>query len=473
MLRRILLTILALAGFATPAAAKSDAPSRAADSLLVSAVSIVDTAKGTISPPRDILVVDGKIAEIAEAGTIARDKALKVVEASGAFALPGLIDVHAHLGDGGAGSQSEKDREQALGQFLRYGVTTIFVPGGSGANDDAFATWRRRCSAGEIACPGLYGSGSIITAVGSHPVTTIFGLPADADANVLHEIGVTTIRPGDDVRGLIASKVARGADAIKIVIEDGPPPWYPKPHLTDAQVAALVAAAHDLNVPVHAHVSRADHVAAGLAGGIDAIMHSPLDPLSDALLEKMAQDDVFYVATLALYDGIRQWTSGQEEADPFALAGITPRSLATLRDPGFLAAAPESVAQAQGYLDVAADNLRRASAAGVPMALGTDTNNPFVYPGHSAHEELTLMVGFGLTPHQALRAATVGGATFLGKMDTLGRIAEGYEADMLIVDRDPLKDILNARAIRQVVSDGRIVENVVSAALYRAAGASE
>ena len=83
------------------------------------------------------------------------------------------------------------------------------------------------------------------------------------------------------------------------------------------------------------------------------------------------------------------------------------------------------------------------------------------------------MVGFGLTPHQALRAATVGGATFLGKLDTLGRIAEGYEADMLIVDRDPLKDILNARAIRQVISDGRIVENVVSAATRGVAGASD
>lgn len=446
--------------------ATSEALAGTAD-ILITSVSIVRVEDGTASPPMDILVADGRIAKVAEAGTLAAPRDVPVVDGSGSYALPGLIDVHAHIGDGGAGSQTDADRDRAMARFPRYGVTTIFVAGGSGANDDQMIEWRRRCAAREVVCPGLYGSGAILTAPGSHPITTLFGLPADADAATTYAVGLTAVRPGDDLRGLIASKVAKGADAIKIVIEDGPPPWYPKPRLGDAEIAALVEAAHAVDVPVYAHVGRAEHVVAGLEGGIDGIMHSPLEPLPQAVVEAMASEDVFYVATLALYDGIADWTSGRPEDDPFALAGITPRSLATLRDPGFLAAAPETEAGAAAYIEAASDNVRRAAAAGVPMALGTDTNNPFVYPGYSAHEELALLVDAGLTPAEALKAATVGGAAFLRREESLGRIAEEFEADILILAANPLDDILNTRTLKLVISDGRIVEDSVPSSAPR------
>ena len=108
------------------------------------------------------------------------------------------------------------------------------------------------------------------------------------------------------------------------------------------------------------------------------------------------------------------------------------------------------------------DNLRRAAAAGVPLALGTDVNNPQVFPGYSAHEELALMVEAGLTPRQALEAASIGGASFLGRESNLGKIAPGYEADLLILRGNPFDDVLNTRALHAVVSDGRIVEGVIS-----------
>ncbi|HEY1145882.1 MAG TPA: amidohydrolase family protein, partial [Allosphingosinicella sp.] len=86
----------------------------------------------------------------------------------------------------------------------------------------------------------------------------------------------------------------------------------------------------------------------------------------------------------------------------------------------------------------------------------------FVYPGYAVHEELALMVRAGLTPAEALRAATTGGATFIGRKDDLGRIAPGHEADMLILRANPLADIAGTRAIDAVVSDGRIVPGPVS-----------
>ena len=110
--------------------------------LLISSISIVSPQDATVGPPRDILIADGKIVKIAEAGSIDRAMASSIIEGLHLYALPGLIDVHAHIGDGGAGQQTIDDRERALHQFLRYGVTTIFVPGGSGGNDDDLAQWR-------------------------------------------------------------------------------------------------------------------------------------------------------------------------------------------------------------------------------------------------------------------------------------------------------------------------------------------
>lgn len=453
----ILPALAALAGLGSAPAEPPPPPS-----LVITGIAIVDTETGTISPPRDILIADGRIVAIEDAGHVARERAATIVDGAGKYALPGLIDVHAHLGDGGARAQTDEDREQALRQFLRYGVTTIFIPGGGSGNDDDLAAWRARCAAGEVACPGLYGSGAIITAPGSHPISTIFGLSADADPAAVYERGANALGATEGPEALVATRIAKGADAIKIAIEDGPPPWYPRPRLSDEQVAALAHVAHHRNVPIYAHVGRAAHVASALDGGVDGIMHAPLEPMPEPLLRRMADARMVLVATLSLYDGIADWTAGRVEDDPYALAGVSKDALDSLGQPGFLAAAPESPEDTEGYVKSAGDNLARAAALGVPLALGTDTNNPFVFPGYAVHEELALMVAAGLSPAEALRAATSGGAAFLHKKERLGRLAPGYEADLLILRANPLGDITGTRAIDMVVSDGRVVPNPVS-----------
>ena len=98
----------------------------------------------------------------------------------------------------------------------------------------------------------------------------------------------------------------------------------------------------------------------------------------------------------------------------------------------------------------------------MPIALGSDVNNPFVYPGFSAHEELSFMVSAGFSPAKALSAATAGGAAFLRSENHLGRIAEGFEADLLLLDRNPLERIENSRTISGVISNGKIVSGVIS-----------
>ena len=455
------LTLLASAAIVGQPSSPAASASRDG-TLVISGVSIVNAARATTSAPQDIIIEGARIVMVAPAGTNAAPSGATRVDGTGRFAIPGLIDVHAHVGEGGVGPQDDSSRARALRQFLRYGVTTIFVPGGTGAGDAAFPELRQRCRSRVVPCPALYGSGSILTAPGSHPVSTIFGMASDVAADVVEARGVTMLSPDRDIDALVAAKAAAGVDAIKVIVEDGPPPWYPKPRLADAQIARIVAAARARSLPVLAHVSTSRLARVAVEAGIDGLMHAPIDALPEDVLTRMAQQRTWYVPTFSLYDGILTWARKQREADPYALAGVAPAVIDGLASSSFLAAAAESEADALAYLHHGSANLRRAAAAGVPIALGTDVSNPFVYPGYSAHEELSLMVRAGLSPAQALEAATTGGAAFLRADDRIGRIAPGCDADVVLLSHNPLDRIENSRRIVAVIEDGRLVEQVVA-----------
>ena len=451
-----LAVVLLLAGCASPEAIEPPP----AGSLLISNVRIVDSMSTSISDARDVLISDGLIVEVAEGGSIAPERAALALSADGLYGLPGLIDVHAHVGDGGLGDQLQSDREGALAQFLRYGVTTIFVPGGGAGNDDWLASWKDRCGSGELSCPEIHGSGALITAPGSHPIGTLWAMSEETDPAELYARGAVAIAEDEPVAPLLDFKMEKGVDAIKIVVEDGIGPTYPMPRLSPAKIAELVEASHQRGLRVFAHVSMPQHVEDSVRAGIDGVMHSSEEPLADSLLEEMARKGVFYIATLALYDGFIDIAEGRYEQEEYAQQGVSPRALESLQ--GFRVAPLGSAEEARQVQRSLYGNLVRAASAGVPLALGTDVNNPQVFPGYSAHEELALMVEAGLTPAQALAAATVGGASFLQKESSLGRIEPGYEADLLIVAGNPLENILNTRALRAVVRNGRLVEGIVS-----------
>ncbi len=432
------------------------------DSLLITGVSIVQPSSNQLSEPRDILIVAGMITAVEESGTIAPQRASQVLQAEGLFALPGLIDVHAHIGDGGIGEQTDIDREMALAQFVRYGVTTIFVPGGGGGNDDQLIEWKRRQAAGEIVAPGLYGSGALITAPGSHPIGTIWDMPLDTDPEIVYQRGAIALSEDEAVDPLLEKKVAMKVDAIKVIIEDGPGPWFPKPRLSTAKVAELVSASHQRDLRVFAHVSSADHIRDGVEAGVDGVMHSAEDSIPDELLREMARLQVFFVPTLSLYDGFFDRALGNFDPEPYALAGVSRKAIASMEDEGWRSRSIDSAEWVEPTRKILSDNITRAAKFGVPIALGSDVNNPTVYPGYSAHEELELLVEMGLSPAAALTAATKSAASFLRQSTRLGELKDGFEADILILKNNPLQDILNTRAIDAVVSDGVLIENIVS-----------
>ncbi|MGE0640895.1 MAG: amidohydrolase family protein [Thermoanaerobaculia bacterium] len=457
--RMALTAALAVANLACGAAVEE--PATAEAGTLIRGAALVETDRARISEPQDVLVVDGTIREMAAAGALRPGSGTEIVDGTGLFLLPGLIDVHAHLGNGGIARQGESDRIGALDQFVRYGVTTIFVPGGSAGNDEQLGEWKRRCASGELRCPRVLGSGDLITAPGSHPITTIFGLPADADAALLHPLGVTALAESEPAEPLVARKVAAGVDAIKVVIEDGPPPWYPKPRLSTGKAREIVTAAHARNLRVFAHISDGGQAADAVDAGVDALMHSARTPIPEATLAEMARRKVSYVATLSLHDGLMDDALGRFQEEPYAELGVPAEVLDGLRNAphGPRRISDEDLA---GWKADLATILLQVRDAGAPLALGTDTNNPTVFPGYAVHEELALLVEAGLTPAEALAAATTGGAAMLGREDDLGRIAPGYRADLVALRGDPLLDVLATRRLAFVMAAGEIQRDVVS-----------
>lgn len=126
-----------------------------------------------------------------------------------------------------------------------------------------------------------------------------------------------------------------------------------------------------------------------------------------------------------------------------------------------MVASDSSAAGRKSYMDFYRKGLtltNDAYRAGVPVMLGTDANDSFVYPGASVHDELGELVKAGLSPAEALRAATLSGATYLGRTSEFGTVQAGRFADLLLLDANPLSDIANSQSIHAVVMNGRVFD---------------
>ncbi|MFD8562339.1 amidohydrolase family protein [Streptosporangium canum] len=354
--------------------------------------------------PADVVLEDDRIDSV---GADADHRADVEVDGAGRTLLPGLIDAHTHVFDG------------SLAEALRYGVTTEL---------DMFCLpqmlpRQRRLAAENDDVADLRSAGTLATAPGGHPTQLLAAL----SGTVLDGIDATAIDFVSDpaqAPAFVAARLAEGADYLKIVIDDGAVHGADLPVMTPEIAAALAAAAHEAGLRVIAHAITAAEATIALDAGVDGLAHvwtdlAPDDPASQRLAERIRAQGVFVVTTLAYFEA------------------ITTRSVQTAD-----CVRPGSSANAVGALRA----LRRA---GVPLLAGTDAT-PFA-PAHGTgmHRELHLLTEAGLSPREALAAATSLPARHFGLSDR-GRIAPGLRADLVLVEGDPTRDITAIAAITDV-----------------------
>ncbi len=446
--------------------------------LVITGGTLID---GTGAPARsdvDIFVHDGKIVSVAEAGAHAVPPGAETVDGTSAFIIPGLADMHVHFSLGLPGPRRADETEEVLRRFLYYGVTTVLNVGASDGSSESIKSLWARQESGELLAPTIYGTGGHLNVPGTHPVWTIFppnvrtqaleilertplGQPADLYPLGL---GISLVRSVDEARIAVRERADAGMHAIKITVESGPSEFGDDhPLMPVEMIAAIVDEAAKGGMRVLAHVSSPNELDSVLVGGAGGVVHTVAEPPfpDSATADLMRTRGFFYVPTLSLHESFIQYLEDPTRLeDPFLRVSLTDEELEVIREAGFLDASGvgDSLPRWRNETQQISASVAGLHAQGVLIAVGTDVGNPLVFPGFTAHQELALLVRAGLTPMQALMAATARAAEMIGESDGFGTIEPGKRADLLILDANPLEDIANTRAIQTVVANGHVVD---------------
>lgn len=431
MLRRAITFAGALGALAllTGSAFAQDAPSRVASIIHAGRV-LADPATGRVLTEQSILVgADGRVLSV-EAGYVTRDGAT-VIDQRNRFVLPGLIDSHVHLtGELGPTQIIDEVTLTPSDAALRgagyarvtllAGFTTV---ADLGAPNDSIFALRRAIAEGRVPGPRIIASGSSITPDGGH-----------GDANGFSPSVVDVLRSpsacsgADDCRRAVRRQIQAGADVIKITATGGVlsnTAAGVEQQFSDAELQAIVEAAHAMGRRVTAHAHGAGGINAALRAGVDSIEHGSY---TDA-------------------ESLRLFRRGDAYLVPTILAGVTVEEMADAG--GILTPAQATKAREVGTR--MRQSIVNARRAGVQVAFGTDS-------GVSRHginaREFQFLVEGGYTPTQAIRIATVDAADHLQLNGTAGRIAAGYSADIIAVDGDPTQDVETLMHVRFVMARG-------------------
>jgi imidazolonepropionase-like amidohydrolase len=424
---------------ATPAVPQAQ-PSR---TVLVQAGQLLDRPGHPARGPSTIVIRDGRVVEVrsGHAGAdLAEFAGAEVIDLRSRFVLPGLIDSHVHLTSdtGGVAAQLEQVQLSPAAKAynalvnarktLAAGFTTVR---NLGDRDGVTLALRDAVRAGKVAGPTIVDAGASISTTAGH-MDAALGFrddlrdALDRDENLCDG--------ADACRRAVRLQVARGVDVIKIATTGGVNSRIGAglgQQMFDDEVQAIVATAHLYGKKVAVHAHGADGVKVALAAGVDSIEHGTV--FDDECLELFRRSGAYYVPTLSTVNGYLERLA----ADPNAYS-------------------PAVRAKVDWRIKVTGESLRKAVPRGVKIAFGTDA-------GVSKHgrnaDEFELMVKYGMTPAQALAAATVNAADLLGLAAEVGTLEPGKRADLIAVDGDPLGDVTVLKRVPFVMKDGVVFKD--------------
>lgn len=397
---------------------------------------VIDVVSGRTIPDAVVLLHDGRIISIGERGTLPVPRGASELDLSGRWIVPGLLDVHTHLPPWG------------FERALHWGVTTVRDLHGVLPVASPPAPAPRLYSAGVI----LDGPAGIWS--GSLKVTTAEDIEIALDSLVAG--GARWVKVYLGITPELLDLVIAGARARRL-------PVAAHLGLTDALTAMRLGVAsieHLSGIPEAAGDSLVVHAAyrRGFAAGVTAFGTSWLVADTARLMQvarDLAASGITLVPTLAMHETLSRlddpaMLGRQDLLEAPDSARSSWNAPAMMRDLGWDPATLADLRAARRVQDAFVAEFARANGR---LATGSDAGNPYVVPGLAVHQEMELLVGAGLSPLAALRAATVGGADLL-RADSLGRLRVNALADLVVLSADPLRDIRNTRRIERVMLDG-------------------
>ncbi len=429
----LLAAVLALAGCAGP----WDVPEDAGPPLIsIVGAKLID-GSGAEPIADSVVVIEGT--RIRAAGSRADTpvpKGSEIVDGIGKTVIPGLVELHAHY----FGDRAEMER--LLKTQLRFGVTTTRS---IGADKDEHLAVIADARAGRVPSPRILTAGRGFTHPDGHPAQLPF---------VRRPASVEEARAGVDE--LSSQKV----DFIKMWVESKNGTL---PKISEEMRAAIVEAAGKRHIPVVAHVFDEADLRQLLDLGVRDFLHSIRDTEIDAaLVARLKEQNVTFTPTLTVAERAWYFAEHPEDLDdPEVRASLNPELLADILKPETRDAmlADPTLPRLKAEYERAERFVKALSEAGVRVGAGSDSGAGVIPTGWGTHHEMQLLVNAGLSPMQALKAATGDAAELLadGESD-YGTVAAGKIADLLVLDADPLDDISNTRKIDRVMQAGKWLE---------------
>ena len=457
--------VLAACASTPPASTPADAD------LAITNVAVVDVERGRVEPGHDVLVRDGRIVAVGPTGRAARASGVRTIDGSGRFLIPGLWDMHAHLHLSG----NPLNVEMPL--LVAHGVTGVRVMGAARPVFDTATTpmfdlhrqWQARIDSGTL-------TGPRILALASWPVNGEAGI----NANLPDFYRARTREEGAQL-----ARYFKGHDFDFIKVYN---------NVSREGFLGLAEEARRLGIPFAGHEpSSLSAIEISNAGqrslehsriflfncwsGADSARRRLLQLPPTAMRRRMVDgyDPAMCAEVFRTFARNRTYitpTHVTRRMDAFAHDSSfrnDPRLKYIPRlqrmnwgaDANRMVASDSSPEGRRSFMDFYTRGLqltRDAYRAGVPVMLGTDAGDSFVFPGASVHDELQELVKAGLTPAEALRAATLSGAEYLGRANEFGTVAVGRRADLVLLDASPLDDVANTKRIRAVFLAGRVLE---------------
>ncbi len=376
-----------------------------------------------------VVVSDGRIARMGSEVELPAN--IPVIDGSGQTLMPGLIDAHIH------------NYGEALASSLRFGVTTSVDM--FSAADALPALIGLRDGLTRLRRADVFSAGMLATAAGGHG--TQFGVP------------VEPLSGPEQADAWVAQRLAEGSDFIKLVYIPG---QTRIPSLDLNTASAVITAAHAHGLQAVAHISTQQAALDLMAAGVDGFVHIFADvPVTEAFVRQAVESDVFVVPTLSVLASASGHNRGAELAQDEQLAPFLDTTQTQMLSRSLGSAA-------RGFdLALGAANTYALHQAGVPILAGSDAPNPGTAFGASIHQEIALLAEAGLTPAAALAAATRMPAAAFGMADR-GVLAVGARADLILVEGNPLQEVLATRAITHVFKNGYVFEREAQSAVTSA-----
>jgi imidazolonepropionase-like amidohydrolase len=459
---RLTRTFLVLTSLTISAPLSAQATARTF-STAIAHVTVIDVVSGRRIPDQTVLIAGNRIVSVNPA-TKPLSKSAHIIDGRGKFLIPGLWDMHVHL----------------FGNVLRVGTDKhdIYFPlllanGVTGVRDmwtdledlRVLHGWQSEAAKGQMLMPRVV------------PTST----PVDGSPG-LYATSVRTTTP-EAARHFVDSMYAGGARTIKM-LEPGRDVYF-----------AAMEEAKKLGIPVVGHVPPAVTALEASAAGQRSMEHmlgvlegcsrgeaelahivtlgtrqptmrqqimldTYSDSLCDALFSSFVKHQTWQVPTAGIRISRLMAFDPEQLNDPAMryVQSYERDEWQTAQQTAARATDSATAALRRRFAEHVRAVLGRMQHDGVRIMAGSDIGNPFIIAGFSIHKELAIMVQSGFTPLEALRTATINPAEFLGAADTLGTVAKGKRADLVLLDADPLADIHNVSRIRTVIANGRVLD---------------